>query len=234
MDDKTHTLNVWKQPLDVFASPHFELYIFALPSIRFLLCGGTQLSIFCINCAAELRFQLTSRIVFTVEAGRHCKPLPWLWSIAFAECAQLRKPPTQQLMANKMPCVIQKVTQTAFFHGRYDNQNYEHTQSQHNLTSSCVPSRCGFFHHLPGEGVWGCLDFNKGCYWCFSCSSSPSLLPVSSLPVGMLWATPGLDGHIASSGGGGVCLDRTTISRAQGVVEWAWTRPDRMPVRMPD
>ena len=127
-------------------------------------------------------------------------------------------------MANKMPCVIQKVTQTAFFHGRYDNQNYEHTQSQHNLTSSCVPSRCGFFHHLPGEGVWGCLDFNKGCYWCLSCSSSPSLLPVSSLPVGMLWATPGLDGHIASSGGGGVCLDRTTISRAQGVVEWAWTR----------
>ena len=47
---------------------------------------------------------------------------------------------------------------------------------------------------------------------------------MSSLPVGMLWATPGPDGHIANSGGGGVCLDATTISRAQEAVERAWTR----------
>jgi hypothetical protein len=40
----------------------------------------------------------------------------------------------------------------------------------------------------------------------------------------MLWATPGPDGHIANSGGGGVCLDATTISRAQEAVERAWTR----------
>ena len=58
--------------------------------------------------------------------------------------------------------------------------------------------------HLPMPAKWGSLDFNKGT------------TPFSAEPcgdLGMQWATPGPEHHMASSGCCGPCLDRNTCQR---------------------